>query len=106
MVYRAGFARTRRPAVSSSATPFRVNGQRVTIPSYQVSQYDIIDLRDKSQNLTPLVIARETHGERDVPGWMDVDIYRGRILIHQLPVREQIVIDVQEHLIVEYYSRR
>jgi small subunit ribosomal protein S4 len=37
---------------------------------------------------------------------MDVDLDRGRILIHQLPVREQIVIDVQEDLIVEYYSRR
>jgi ribosomal protein S4 len=41
-----------------------------------------------------------------VPAWMDADIDRGRILIHQLPVREQIVVDVQEQLIVEYYSRR
>jgi small subunit ribosomal protein S4 len=107
VVYRAGLARTRRQARQLVGHGhFLVNGQRVTIPSYQVSQYDIIDLRDKSQNLTPLVIAKETHGERDVPGWMDVDLDRGRILIHQLPAREQIVIDVQEDLIVEYYSRR
>src|SRR3954452_18291845 len=96
VVYRAGFARTRRQARQLVGHGhFLVNGQRVTIPSYQVSQYDIIDLREKSQNLTPLVIAKETHGERDVPGWIDGNLDRGRILIHQLPVREQIVIDVQ-----------
>ena len=55
--------------------------------------------------MTPLVIARETHGERDVPGWMDALPNRMRILIHQLPTRQQIVIDVQEQLIVELYSK-
>jgi small subunit ribosomal protein S4 len=107
VVYRAGLARTRRQARQLvSHGHFTVNGQKVTIPSYQVSQYDIIDVKAKSVNATPIVIAKETHGERDVPGWMDVDLDRNRILIHQLPVREQIVIDVQEDLIVEYYSRR
>ena len=107
VVYRAGLARTRRQARQLVGHGhFTVNGQKVTIPSYQVSQYDIIDLKDKSQNVTPIVIAKETHGERVVPGWMDVDLDRGRILIHQLPVREQIVVDVTEQLIVEYYSRR
>jgi small subunit ribosomal protein S4 len=107
VVYRAGLARTRRQARQLVGHGhFTVNGQKVTIPSYQVSQYDIIDLKAKSQNVTPIVIAKETHGERVVPGWMDVDLDRGRILIHQLPVREQIVVDVQEQLIVEYYSRR
>ena len=50
-------------------------------------------------------MARETHGERDVPGWMDALPGKMRILIHQLPVRQQIVIDVQEQLIVELYSK-
>ncbi|QDP95555.1 30S ribosomal protein S4 [Microlunatus elymi] len=106
VVYRAGFARTRRQARQLVGHGhFTVNGQKVTVPSYQVTQYDIIDVREKSANLTPIVIAKETHGERVVPGWMDADIDRGRILIHQLPVREQITVDVQEQLIVEYYSR-
>ena len=60
---------------------------------------------EKSLNLTPLVVARETHGERDVPAWMTALPNRMRILIHSLPTREQIVIDVQEQLIVELYSK-
>jgi small subunit ribosomal protein S4 len=107
VVYRAGFARTRRQARQLVGHGhFLVNGRRVTVPSYEVTRYDIIDVRERSRNLTPLVIAKETHGERSVPGWMDADVDRGRIMIHQLPVREQIVVDVSEHLIVEYYSRR
>ncbi len=51
------------------------------------------------------MIARETHAERDVPGWMDALPERMRILIHQLPTRQQIVIDVSEQLIVELYSK-
>jgi small subunit ribosomal protein S4 len=70
-----------------------------------VSPHDVIDVREKSLNLTPLVIARETHGERDVPAWMDVLPSRMRILIHQLPTRQQITVDVQEQLIVELYSK-
>ena len=72
VVYRAGFARTRRQARQLvSHGHFLVNGQKVDIPSYRVSPHDVIDLREKSRELLPLVIARETHAERDVPGWMD-----------------------------------
>ena len=56
-------------------------------------------------NLHPLVVARETHGERTVPAWLEARPNRMRILVHQLPVREQIVIDVQEQMIVELYSK-
>ncbi|HLT61365.1 MAG TPA: 30S ribosomal protein S4, partial [Microlunatus sp.] len=106
VVYRAGFAKTRRQARQLVVHGhFLVNGQKVNIPSYRVSPHDVIDVREKSRELTPLVIARETHGERDVPGWMDALPNKMRILIHQLPTREQIVIDVQEQLIVELYSK-
>ena len=101
-----GFARTRRQARQLvSHGHFVVNGQKVDIPSYRVSPYDVIDVREKSRELLPLVIARETHAERDVPGWMDALPGRMRILIHQLPTRQQIVIDVSEQLIVELYSK-
>ena len=53
----------------------------------------------------PFVIARETHHERSVPGWLTVRPNKGRILVHQLPVRDQITIDVTEQLIVELYSK-
>jgi small subunit ribosomal protein S4 len=106
VVYRSGFARTRRQARQLVVHGhFVVNGQKVNIPSYRVSAHDVIDVREKSLNLTPLVVARETHGERDVPAWMTALPDRMRILIHSLPTREQIVIDVQEQLIVELYSK-
>ncbi|MGO1973756.1 MAG: 30S ribosomal protein S4 [Propionibacteriaceae bacterium] len=106
VVYRAGFADTRRQARQLvNHGHFLVNGKKVDIPSYRVSEHDIVDVKEKSLNLHPLVVARETHGDREVPAWMDAIPGRMRILIHQLPTREQITIDVQEQLIVELYSK-
>ena len=106
VVYRAGLARTRRMARQLvSHGHFTVNGVKVDIPSYRVSQYDIIDIKDKSINTLPFEIARQTAGERPIPGWLQVVGERQRILVHQLPTRQQIVIDVQEQLIVELYSK-
>jgi small subunit ribosomal protein S4 len=107
VVYRAGFARTRRHARQLvTHGHFLVNGKKVNIPSYQVAQYDVVDVREKSLEMTPFIVARETHGERVVPGWMEALPNRMRILIHQLPVRAQIDLPVQEQLIVEYYSKK
>jgi small subunit ribosomal protein S4 len=71
-----------------------------------VTQYDIIDVREKSLEMTPFIVARETHGDRIVPAWLEALPTRMRILVHQLPVREQIDLPVQEQLIVEYYSKK
>jgi small subunit ribosomal protein S4 len=107
VVYRAGFARTRRQARQLVVHGhFLVNGKKVDIPSFQVTDHDIIDVREKSLELTPLIVARETHGERVTPAWMEVIPSRMRVLIHQVPVRAQIDVPVQEQLIVEYYSKK
>ena len=106
VVYRAGFASTRRQARQLVVHGhFLVNGKKVNIPSYRVTAYDIIDVKPKSLNLDPFVIARETHHERVVPAWLTVRPNRMRILVHQLPTRDQITVDVQEQLIVELYSK-
>ena len=106
VVYRAGFASTRRQARQLVVHGhFLVNGKKVNIPSYRVTAYDIIDVAPKSLNLDPFVIARETHHERVVPAWLTVRPNRMRILVHQLPTRDQITVDVQEQLIVELYSK-
>ena len=106
VVYRAGFASTRRQARQLVVHGhFLVNGKKVDIPSYRVTAYDIIDVKPKSLNLDPFVIARETHHERVVPAWLTVRPNRMRILVHQLPTRDQITVDVQEQLIVELYSK-
>ena len=106
VVYRAGFASTRRQARQMVVLGhFLVNGKKVNIPSFRVTPYDIIDVAPKSLNLDPFVIARETHHERVVPAWLTARPNRMRILVHQLPTRDQIVVDVAEQLIVELYSK-
>jgi small subunit ribosomal protein S4 len=107
VIYRAGIARTRRHSRQLVVHGhFLVNGRKVDIPSYQVKPFDVIDLRDKSREMTPLIVARETHGERPVPAWLEVVPNTLRVLVHQLPIREQIDIPVNEQYIVEYYSKQ
>ena len=106
VVYRAGLARTRRMARQLvNHGHFLVNGKKVDIPSFRVSRYDVIDVKDKSRNTDPFVIAKELFGDRPVPGWLQVVPSNLRILVHQLPERAQIDTQVTEQLIVEYYSK-
>jgi small subunit ribosomal protein S4 len=106
VVYRSGLARTRRHSRQLVVHGhFLVNGQKVNVPSYRVAPHDVIDVRPKSRETTPFLIARETHGERPVPAWLEVLPDQMRILVHQLPTRQQIDTPVQEQLIVELYSK-
>ncbi|OLR90615.1 30S ribosomal protein S4 [Actinokineospora bangkokensis] len=106
VVYRAGLARTRRQARQLvSHGHFTVNGKKVNIPSYQVSKFDIIDVKPKSLPTLPFVDAKESYGDRPIPGWLQVVQSNLRILVHQLPERAQIDVPVQEQLIVEFYSK-
>jgi len=106
VVYRAGLARTRRQARQLvSHGHFLVNGKRVNVPSFQVSKFDIIDVKQKSMNSLPFVAAKESFGDRPIPGWLQVVQTNLRILVHQLPERAQIDVPVQEQLIVEFYSK-
>ncbi|HEY7592975.1 MAG TPA: 30S ribosomal protein S4 [Actinophytocola sp.] len=106
VVYRAGLARTRRQARQLvSHGHFTVNGKKVNVPSYQVSKFDIVDVKPKSLNTLPFVAAKESFGDRPIPGWLQVVPNNLRILVHQLPERAQIDVPVQEQLIVEFYSK-
>ncbi|GAA4000560.1 30S ribosomal protein S4 [Allokutzneria multivorans] len=106
VVYRAGLARTRRQARQLVAHGhFLVNGQKVNIPSFRVSQYDIIDVKPKSMPTLPFLAAKEALGDRPVPAWLQVVPSNLRVLVHQLPERAQIDVPVQEQLIVELYSK-
>jgi small subunit ribosomal protein S4 len=106
VIYRAGFAKSRdmaRQLVSHGHVV--VNGGKVDIPSYRVSDSDIVEVRAKSRELTPFVVARAEAGERTSPPWIEVNPDKMRVLVHTLPVRAQIDTLVQEQLIVEYYSK-
>jgi small subunit ribosomal protein S4 len=106
VIYRAGFAKSRdmaRQAVRHGHV--LVNGRKVDIPSYRVSENDIVEIAPKFHELTPFIVARAEAGERQVPSWLEVIGDKMRILVHALPSRAQIDTQVQEQLIVEYYSK-
>ncbi|TIH59814.1 30S ribosomal protein S4, partial [Klebsiella pneumoniae] len=106
VVYRAGLARTRRQARQLvSHGHFTVNGKKVNVPSFQVSQYDIIDVREKSRKMVWFDEAQEALADAVVPAWLQVVPSTLRILVHQLPERAQIEVPIQEQLIVEFYSK-
>jgi small subunit ribosomal protein S4 len=106
VVYRAGFAKSRdmgRQLVRHGH--ILVNGRKVDVPSFRVSDNDIVEVRPSSIDLTPFVVARAEAGEREVPAWLEVIPSKMRILVHSLPVRQQIDSQLQEQLIVELYSK-
>ncbi len=106
VVYRAGFAHSRdmaRQLVKHGHIV--VNGRKVDIPSFLVSESDIIEVREKSRELTPFVIARAEAGTKTVPAWLEVISSQMRILVHSLPSRQIIDTQVNEQLIVELYSK-
>lgn len=106
VVYRAGFAKSRdmaRQVVRHGHVV--VNGRKVDIPSYRVTERDIVAIREKSHEMTPFVIARAEAGSRPIPAWLEVISSQLRILVHTLPARSVIDTPVQEQLIVELYSK-
>jgi small subunit ribosomal protein S4 len=106
VVYRAGYAQSRDQARQLvKHGHFVVNGKMVDIPSYRVSEHDIVQVREKSAELTPFVIARAQAGQRPVPAWLEAIPSQMKILIHTLPARASIDTQVQEQLIVELYSK-
>jgi len=106
IVFRAGFAKSRDMARQTvSHGHILVNGKKVDIPSYRVSENDIIEVAPKARELTPFIVARAEAGERTPPAWIEVIPDKMRVLVHTLPVRAQIDTLVQEQMIVEYYSK-
>jgi small subunit ribosomal protein S4 len=106
VVYRAGFAKSRdmaRQLVGHGH--ILVNGKKVDIPSYRVAEADIIEVRAKSHEMTPFIVARAEAGERTTPAWLEVIPDKMRVLVHTLPSRAQVDTQVSEQLIVEYYSK-
>src|SRR5262249_14442074 len=106
VIYRAGFAKSRdmaRQVVRHGHV--LVNGRKVDIPSFRVSESDIIDIAPKSLELTPFIVASAEAGERPVPSWLEVIPDKMRILVHTLASRAQIDPLVREQVIVEYYSK-
>ena len=106
VVFRMGFARTRREARQVVGHQhFLVNGKPVQIPSYLVKAGDVIEVREKAKSLQRYKDILEITSGRLVPEWMDVDHEALKGTIKELPTREMIDVPVDEMLIVELYSK-
>ena len=106
VVFRMGFARTRREARQVVGHQhFLVNGKPVQIPSYLISAGDVIKERKKAKSLQRYKDILEVTAGRLVPEWMDVDHEAMKGTIKELPTREMIDVPVNEMLIVELYSK-
>ena len=106
VVFRMGFARTRREARQIVGHKhFLVNGKAVNVPSYLFKAGDVIEVREKSKSLQRYKDILEITAGRLVPEWLDVDQEAMKGTVKYLPTREMIDVPVNEMLIVELYSK-
>lgn len=106
VVFRMGFARTRREARQVVGHKhILVNGKKVNIPSYLVKAGDVIELTEKAKGLQRFKDIIEVTESRIVPDWMEVDYETKKGTVKELPTREAIDVPVNEMLIVELYSK-
>ena len=105
VVYRVGFASSRAEARQLVGHGhFEVNGKKVDIPSYLTKVGDEIAIKAKSKDSAKFKALLETDG-RPVPQWLDLNAEAATAKVAALPEREQIATPVEEHLIVEFYSK-
>lgn len=106
VVYRLGFAMSRPEARQLVRHGhFTINGHRVDIPSYLVKPGEVITLKEGSRSLEKFKAALEANGSRPGPKWIDFDKNNLVATVTALPVREDVDLPIEEHLIVELYSK-
>lgn len=105
-VYRLGFAMSRAEARQLvSHGHFTVNGRKVNIPSYLVKPGMIITLKDSSKSLEKIKANVEANAFRKPPKWLEYDANNMIAKVVAAPAREDIDLPIEEHLIVELYSK-
>ena len=108
VVYRLGFAKTRRQARQLvSHGHILVNGKKVTIPSYRVDVGDIIEVRPKSRNIKFIQENLENKDPRSVPAWLELDKqnFRGKVVNLPEKVQDYLEIPINLQYIIEFYSK-
>ena len=106
VVFRAGFARTRKEARQIvDHKHVLVNGKQVNIPSYLVKAGDVIEIKDKCKGAQRYKDILDVTGGRLVPEWVDADQEALKATVKELPTRDMIDVPVDEMLIVELYSK-
>ncbi len=106
IVYRLGWA-TSRPEARQLVRHghFQVNGQKANIPSILLKAGDTITITDKSRSSEKIKAVLDTTDSRVVPMWLTLDKNTLSASVVRMPTREEIDLEVEEHLIVELYSK-
>ena len=106
VVFRLGYAATRREARQLvNHGHFTVNGKKVNIPSYQVKPGMVIALKESSRSIERFKINLENNAYHVIPRWLDFDAANMVGKVVAAPTREDIDLPIEEHLIVELYSK-
>lgn len=106
VIYRAGFATSRKEARQLVRHGhFTINGKKVNIPSYLVKAGDVIAITEKSSGSEKIKAVLETTDAKLIPQWLDVNRDALTATVVRLSNRDEIDLDIKEHLIVEFYSK-
>lgn len=106
MVYRLGFAASRAEARQLVLhCHFKVNGKKVSIPSYLLRVGDVVTLQESSQKNAKLIANVAAAESRGVPGWLELDKEKFVGKVKAFPARNELTLPINESLIVELYSR-
>ncbi len=106
VVYLLGWASSRAEARQLTIhAHFRVNGKKVDIPSYLLKAGDVVSVKDSSKDSVKIKEVLEANASRPVPMWLEKNAEELSAKVARLPEREEIAVPVEEHLIVELYSK-
>jgi small subunit ribosomal protein S4 len=106
VVYRLGFTSSRRAArIFITHGHFLINGKKINIPSYLVQENDKIEVKKKSQKLSLFIHQIKKIDKKQISSWLKFDKKNLTATVSSLPKREEIETDINEQLIIEFYSR-
>lgn len=106
VIYLLGWASSRAEARQLTIhAHYLVNGKKVDIPSYLLKEGDVVSIKAKSLDSDKIKAVLEANASRPVPTWLDKDAENNSAKITRMPEREEIGVPVEEHLIIEFYSK-
>jgi len=106
VAYRLGFGASRAEARQLVLhNHLTLNGHKANIPSMLVKVGDIIQVKEKSKESTKFQEIKENLAHKNPPAWLEIDSEQLTAKVVALPTKEQLDVPIQEHLIVELYSR-